>query len=79
MTTGQTPEIPQVPIVRRVTAGLVDVLIWAVLGAVLSFALIAQTGTTGDRRLFVAYLTVFLTGWIYFAVLESSSRRASIG
>ncbi len=83
MTTGQKPGIPQAsaqaPLSRRVIAGLVDLVIWAVLGAGVSVALIWQTGITGDRRMFAAYLAVFVTGWCYFAILESSSRRGSIG
>jgi uncharacterized RDD family membrane protein YckC len=54
----------------RVVAALIDGLILAVIGAILSFG--ADDRTTGG-------LASTLIGWIYYAWLESSTRQATFG
>lgn len=61
---------------RRVGAGLLDGLLVGVVSSVIWVIFILWAGVVG---LVVGYIAAEILGWLYYALMESSSRQATLG
>jgi len=61
---------------RRLGAGLIDGLLVSVVVLVIYFILILSAGLVG---LVVGYIADLIGVWLYYALMESSSRQATLG
>ena len=67
---------------RRFAAWFIDTIILMVGGLIISFAfgvVITRGGVSGESREVPANILGILVGWLYHALMESSTRQATLG
>lgn len=63
---------------RRVAAAIIDIIMWYVAGQLI--AVITIFGTDNKAIIIAIYYTgSVIIGWLYFAIMESTSNQATLG
>jgi uncharacterized RDD family membrane protein YckC len=64
---------------RRVAAVIIDGLILSIVEVPLNIGLGADTSSQSPSRASTAYVISTLISWLYFSLMESSARQATVG
>ena len=65
---------------KRVLASAIDSLILSVLAGVVVFAVLATEERVDDSYIeMVSNISIFFIGWLYFALMESSAKKGTLG
>jgi len=67
---------------RRAAAYLIDAIIWGVVSTIAGIAGGIRSFTenkTAVNIIIIIYVAYFILLWLYFAIMESSSRQATVG